>query len=308
MYSDSNSEAERLSTHFERCSDTAGPVNQTVGRGFVLINWAQINRNPPRLRISCHASHALLSSANTILTYRAPRFIAGEKWEKNREEFERRDWKAKSDFFPLQLFYRLLDIHRSEISSFSSFSSCKQIGNVSKRIEISNIISLSSRRIYYIYVKKNNRRNFLSRSFNLARNDISKKDRKESSSSLVNFWRTNARSRVHAFRRVEGSGLYANECTVIHESKEEEVSGERERERERKERDVVSERRPRASRPSPLYRRPRRSHLSSSPRFTTSFLAGPRPRVRVSTRYVFDLCAHLLALNAGGEGNRFRPD
>ena len=38
MYSDSNSEAERLSTHFERCSDTAGPVNQTVGRGFVLIN------------------------------------------------------------------------------------------------------------------------------------------------------------------------------------------------------------------------------------------------------------------------------
>ena len=109
-------------------------------------------------------------------------------------------------------------------------------------------------------------------------------------------------------RRVEGSGLYANECTVIHESKEEEVSGERERERERKERDVVSERRPRASRPSPLYRRPRRSHLSSSPRFTTSFLAGPRPRVRVSTRYVFDLCAHLLALNAGGEGNRFRAD
>ena len=145
---------------------------------------------------------------------------------------QRRDWKAKSDFFPLQLFYRLLDIHRSEISSFSSFSSCKQIGNVSKRIEISNIISLPSRRIYYIYVKKNNRRNFLSRSFNLARNDISKKDRKESSSSLVNFWRTNARSRVHAFRRVEGSGLYANECTVIHESKEEEVSGERERERE----------------------------------------------------------------------------
>lgn len=127
-----------------------------------------------------------------------------------------------------------MDIHRSEISSFSSFSSCKQIGNVSKRIEISNIISLSSRRIYYIYVKKNNRRNLLSKSFNFARNDISKKDRKESSSSLVNFWRTNARSRVHAFRRVEGSGLYANECTVIHESKEEEVSGERERERGRK--------------------------------------------------------------------------
>lgn len=38
------------------------------------------------------------------------------------------------------------------------------------------------------------------------------------------------RNRVHAFRRVEGSGLYTNECTVIHESKEEEVSRERERE------------------------------------------------------------------------------
>lgn len=37
------------------------------------------------------------------------------------------------------------------------------------------------------------------------------------------------RNRVHAFRRVEGSGLYTNECTVIHESKEEEVSRERER-------------------------------------------------------------------------------
>lgn len=78
----------------------------------------------------------------------------------------------------------------------------------------------------------------------------------------------------------------------------------RERERERKERDAVSERRPRASRPSPLYRRPRRSHLSSSPRFTTSLLG----HVCESPRYVFDLCAHLLALNAGGEGNRFRTD
>lgn len=128
----------------------------------------------------------------------------------------------------------------------------------------------------------------------------SKRYFEERKNLLVNFWRTSAKPRARVSTR--------GRKRVIHERMYSytriQGRGGIERERERKERDAVSERRPRASRPSPLYRRPRRSHLSSSPRFTTSLLG----HVCESPRYVFDLCAHLLALNAGGEGNRFRTD
>lgn len=159
---------------------------------------------------------------------------------------------------------------------------------------LSNIISLPEFIIYTSDpLRKNNRRNFLREKLQTVfrrKKESSRKflaDECETACTRFDAWKEAGYTRTNV-------QLYTNPRKRRY----------RERERERKERDAVSERRPRASRPSPLYRRPRRSHLSSSPRFTTSLLG----HVCESPRYVFDLCAHLLALNAGGEGNRFRTD